>query len=354
MNAVTALLTCCGGVISPSQIGSLRNNPDSRKVRVVGTDMTVPCSGQYLVDKFYNVPSGTDPKYVDRLKSICSKESVDVVFPASHEEGLSLAKHRDEFEKIGTKIAISRYEALELAFDKNQAFKHLKSKGVPCPDFRPVRNFEEFKDAAAELGIGQRKIVMKPTLTRGGRGAKILSQENPIRSAIKEKPGSLEANYSEVVRGLSELTEAEFPELILMQHLPGTIYSVDFLAKNGKALIIVPKVRVIGNPSQTIIGKVKRDPAAEDTIAKISEAFGFNYNVNVEMGCDEAGRPLPFDLNPRLGASAAFCSAAGANLIYFALKMALGESVPKVEVEDGVMMFRYFKEIYTHADGSAI
>jgi hypothetical protein len=30
--------------------------------------------------------------------------------------------------------------------------------------------------------------------------------------------------------------------------------------------------------------------------------------------------------------------------------MALGEEVPKVEVKDGVMMLRYFKELYVGSD----
>ena len=346
MEAVTALLTCCGGVISPSQMGSLRVNPDSRPVRIVGTDMTVPCSGQYLADKFYAVPSGTAPGYVDRLKEICSKESVDVVFPASHEEGITFAKNRDVFEEIGTHIAISRFEVLELAFDKKRAFQRLKDRGLPCPDFRAVKSLVEFEDAAAELGIDRRKLVMKPVLTRGGRGAKILSKESVVQRLLGEKPGYLDANYGEVVAALSELSERDFPELILMQYLPGTIVSVDFLAKDGKALIVVPKVRVVGNPSQTIVGKVTRDALVEETTARISEAFGFDYTINMEMGRDEEGVALPFDFNPRIAASTAFCTAAGANLIYFALKMALGEPVPRVDVKDGVMMFRYFKELY--------
>jgi carbamoylphosphate synthase large subunit len=64
------------------------------------------------------------------------------------------------------------------------------------------------------------------------------------------------------------------------------------------------------------------------------------------MGCNDDGVPLPFDFNPRIAASTAFCSAAGANLIYYALKMALGEEVPDVNVKDKVMMLRYFKELY--------
>ena len=347
---MTVLITCCGGVISPSQIDSLRVNPDSRKVRIVGTDMIVPCSGQYLTDKFYQVPYGTAPEYVERLMDICSRESVDVVFPASHEEALTLVKNCKVFEDIGTVIAVSRPEVLELAFDKKQAYQRLKDEGLPCPDFRTVRNLRQFEDAAAELGIGERKLVMKPVLTRGGRGARILGKQSTVQSLLNQKPGYLDANYDEIVRTLAELDDKHFPELILMEYLPGTTFSVDFLAKNGKALIVVPKVRIVGTPSQTIVGQVRRNPVVEEMIGKISEAFGFDYTINIEMGCNEEGTPLPFDFNPRIAASVAFCTAAGANLIYFALKMALGESVPQVEVKDKVMMFRYFKELYVSGD----
>ena len=97
MKPVTVLITCAGGVISPSQIDSLRSNPDGRPLRIVGTDMMVPCSGQYLTDKFYQVPAGTDAEYLEKLVEICSNESVDVVFPASHEEALVIAKNLKRF-----------------------------------------------------------------------------------------------------------------------------------------------------------------------------------------------------------------------------------------------------------------
>ncbi|MCW4048013.1 MAG: ATP-grasp domain-containing protein [Candidatus Bathyarchaeota archaeon] len=346
MKPVTVLITCAGGVISPSQITSLRSNPDGRKLRIIGTDMTVPCVGQYLTDKFYQVPSGTSPEYVERLSEICSKESVDVLFPASHEEALALTKNVEVFKKIGTTIAVSKPEVLELSFNKKSAFQKLKEKGLPCPEFRVVKNLSEFEDAAAELGIDKRKLVMKPVLTRGGRGARILTKESMSHFLLNQKPGYLETSYDEMIRTLSGFGDADFPELILMEYLPGAIYSVDFLAKDGKALIIVPKVRIVGNPSQTIVGMVKRSALVEETVARISEAFGFDYNVNIEMGCNAEGTPLPFDFNPRIAASVAFCTAAGANLIYFALKMALGEKIPAVEVKDKVMMIRYFKELY--------
>jgi carbamoyl-phosphate synthase large subunit len=347
----TVLLTCTGGVISPSHIHSLKANPDSRPVKVIGTDTTVPCIGQHFADKFYRVPMGDSPDYSERILDICSKESVDVVFPASHEEGLALAKNRKIFNEKGIKIAISKFEVLEKAFNKKYAYETLKDAGLPYPEFRIVKSLSEFETASAELGIGEKKIVMKPLLSRGGRGARILTKESLVNRLLNDKPGYLETSYDETVRALSSIDSQLFPELILMEYLPGQIYSVDFLARNGKALIIVPKMRIFGNASQTIVGAVRKDKHLEDMIGEISQIFGFDYNINIELACNSEGVPLPFDFNPRIAASVAFCSAAGANLIYYALKMALGEDVPDVRVKDNVLMLRYFQERYVYSGG---
>lgn len=348
LKEVTALVTCVGGVISPSQIESLRRNPEGRRVRIIGTDMTSPCIGQFLVDKFYDVPPGTAPEYIETLADICSRESVDAVFPASHEEALQLAHRRDVFDKLGTVVAVSKYEVLESAFNKSLAYEKLRDNGLPCPEFYVARSIDEFEDAAEKLGIDQRKIVMKPSLARGGRGVRILTRNFRADYLLHEKPGYLEEDYDEIRGTLSQLERKNFPALVLMEYLPGAIYSVDFLTRDGEALIIVPKIRISGNASQTIVGIVKRDPALEETVRKISRVFGFDYNINIEMKCNGQGMPLSYDINPRIAASVAFCTAAGANLIYYALKMAAGEEIPNVEVKDGVMMLRYFEEIYTY------
>lgn len=277
---------------------------------------------------------------------ICSKELVDVVFPASHEEALALTKRRNFFEGSGIKIATSKYDVLEEAYDKKKAYMKLARNGLPCPEFYSVKNIKEFEDAAAKLGIERKKIVMKPSLARGGRGTRILTKENTVKYLLDCKPGFLEANYDETLRALRTISSEDFPEIILMEYLPGTLYSIDFLAKGGEPLAIIPKMRIVGNPSQTLVGKVIRDESIEKSIREISRLFRFDYNVNIEMGCNEEGVALPYDINPRIASSTGFCTAAGANLIYYALKMALGEDIPKIEFKDNVMMLRYFEEFY--------
>jgi carbamoyl-phosphate synthase large subunit len=261
----------------------LRDNPDGRPIRVVATDATVPCVVQHLADKFYQVPFGSSPDYVERLLDICRRESVAVVFPASHEEALVLAKNRELFEAAGTVIAVSKLPVLELDCNKKFAYQKLKDAGLPCPEFYAVKTFAEFEDAASKLGIDGRKVVMKTLVSRGGRGTRVLTKESTVGLFLNEKPGFLEQNYEVVCQMLRGLDNAHFPELVLMEYLPGTIVSVDFLAKEGRALIVVPKIRIFGNASQTLVGVVHRDPVVEASIARMSEAFGFDYNVNIEM-----------------------------------------------------------------------
>lgn len=347
MKACTALLTSVGNLISPSQIDSLKNNPGHRKVKLIGTDMIEHAVGKYMVEEFYKVPGGEDSEYINTILDICRKENVDVILPVSNEEALALSKHRDLFEDIGAVIATSEYKTLELALNKGKAYSFLKEQGLACPKFYIAKSLKDFISSVYKLGFPETRVMMKPSTGRGGRGARILTNENLISHLLHEKPGSLYADFQSVVKTLEGVDEDNFPELIVMEYLPGKIHSVDFLAKNGEALIIVPKTRIIGNPSQTLVGQVEKDEFIEEDIRKISKAFNFEYNINIEMKRSRDGIALPFDINPRIAASVGFCTGAGANLIYYALKLALGENIPSnVVVQDGTKMVRYLKELY--------
>jgi carbamoyl-phosphate synthase large subunit len=345
MKNCNVLLTCCGGLISPSQIKSLKGVRE-RKIRITGVDMDDNAVGRYLCDTFYQVPGGGSPEYIKTLLGIAQKEAIEVILPASHEESLVLAKQRSVFEEKGIKIAVSSYETLSRAYDKGRCYQFLKDKHLPCPEFYVVRKADEFKNYAAKLGFPEQNIVMKPVLSRGGRGAKILTKKGVAHYLLNEKPGSLYADYESTLKTLENLKE-DFPEMVLMEYLPGDYYSVDFLAKEGKALIIVPKIRIKGNPSQTLVGRVHRNTEVEELTKNISKAFNFDYNVNIEMKYSKHGQALPYDINPRIAASVAFCTEAGANLIYYAVKLALGEEIPQCPpIKDNLMMIRYLSELY--------
>ena len=99
-NKVNVILTCCGSEVSPGKIASLKSVTE-REVHVIGVDMNADGLGSHFADKFYQVPRGDSADYADVMLGICKRERVHVILPAGDADCLALAKHREEFDRIG-------------------------------------------------------------------------------------------------------------------------------------------------------------------------------------------------------------------------------------------------------------
>ena len=83
MNKVI-LITGIGGDISQGVATILRENrPD---LRLIGVDIHSQHGGHLFVDQFALVPKASAPDYMDTLKAIVRKYSVDIVIPMSEPE----------------------------------------------------------------------------------------------------------------------------------------------------------------------------------------------------------------------------------------------------------------------------
>ena len=154
-------------------------------------------------------------------------------------------------------------------------------------------------------------------------------------------------NLNSILEMFSKINDNNFPELIAMEYLTGEYYSVDVLSENGNIIYAVPKKRIRGNASNTVIGQVDLNHNVLEQAKKACNIFGFNFLQNYEMKMNEDQQPLIYDINPRGGASIAFCKAAGVNLMYYAIKMALGEEFPRNnKIRNNVKMIRVYHEYY--------
>jgi carbamoyl-phosphate synthase large subunit len=347
MKDVNVVVTSCGGTVLPGIIQCL-NTIEERKIRVIGVDMKEDAVGFYMTDKYYVVPPGDSPDYISTMLDISKRENVDVIMPVSQQEFIPLSKHRQLFEDNGTIIACSGYDSMRIANDKGLFLEFLRARNLPCAEFYVPKTIDEFEQAVYKLGYPHKAVVMKPRISAGNRGFRILREDMDEKSLLLSKTDSAYASLSDMVRVLKDGT---FPDLVVMEYLPGEEYSVDLLAKEGKALIIVPKVRVEPLPGLSRIGVVRRNPEVERLVSDVSQAFNFDYNINIQLKYSEKGEPLAYEINPRIAASVILCAAAGANLVYYGVKLALGEEVPNVNVIDGTRMVRYWKELFIGEDG---
>ena len=351
MKEIRVLISAIGHPTSPGVIQSIKNNGE-RDVKVIGVDMNPSVVIKSILDKFYQVPSYSDPKlsdphYIDSILEICKKEKVDVYYAQQEEEGIFSSKRKQEFEDLGVKvIRPASHEVLEISNNKRKFHEFFKKENIPHSNFRVINQLSELEEKILELGYPVKDVFLKPTVSVGGRGA-ILVSENIAYYKYERGDSSPKYNLKTIKEMFSKIDQKNFPELIAMEYLTGEYYSVDVLSKKGNVIYSVPKKRIKGNASNTIIGQVDNNEKVLEQAKKACKVFNFSFLQNYEMKMNDNGEPMIYDINPRGGASLAFCKAAGVNLMYYAIKMALGEELPKNnKIKNNLKMIRGFQEYY--------
>jgi len=351
MKNITVLITGAGAPGAPGIIKSLRLVKE-RKIRIVGVDMDKNSVGFAMVDKFYLVPPAERKNFIPEVLRVAKREKVKVIIPLVTRELLKFAKNKEEFEKAGIKVSISGPEPLRIANNKYLLMKYCSENGIPVPIFRLVKNYRQFKEAVYALGYPGENVCFKPPISNGLRGFRVLTEKlDRLNLLMKEKPHNVLTTFKEIEEVLKEAKP--FPELIVMEYLPGEEYSVDVLADKGKAIIIIPRLREKIKMGISFVGVAMRDKEIIDYSKRIVETLRLNGNIGFQFKRDRDGVPKIIECNPRTQGTIVLCTAAGANLVYLAAKLALGEKIKKPKIKWGTKMIRYWEEIYYDKRGHA-
>jgi len=135
MRDITVLVTASGAPGTAALLRALRANGE-RGVRIVGIDMSPQAIGRQFCDRFYVVPPGRDPAFIDAVLDIVRRENIDVVLPQSSFDLLALAEGRERF--MATNVLVSPPDAIRTANDKAAAYALLERLGLRAPAWRKV------------------------------------------------------------------------------------------------------------------------------------------------------------------------------------------------------------------------
>jgi len=329
---LTILVT---GVGSPGTIGTLYSLKKSRRrIRIVGVDIRSDVVGRYFCDKFYQIPNPRDYNFLSEILNICDIENIDTVLPQVNEElfKLSLVRGRP------VPIAVSDSEVIKLTNSKAALIELSKSIGVPTPEYYLAETLTQLEESICKLGYPEKSVVIKPAISRGMIGLRIIDASiDKKRLFYNEKP-----EKASVYVGKEDLhfLGEKFPELIVMEYLPGKEYSVDVLAKKNDVVVVVPRTRDLMRTGITFIGTVENNEEIIGYSRKLSEKIGLEYAHGYQFKLDAEGVPKIMECNPRIQGTMVLSTFAGANIIYGALKMALDEELPEFNVRWGTRLFR--------------
>ena len=337
-----------GGLGHPTKmslVNSIKSN-NERTIQVVGMDCDESGINPSIVDQFCKVPREKDPSYLEALLTLCKEQAIDIYYASGEGEALLTAQRQDKFDELGVKIIrIGDEKLVGTIINKIKWHQQLKSSGIPVANFEIIASIGDLERAVISLGYPDKEVIVKPAMGMGGRGVVRIS-ENVKYDRESKSDGIGFQSLLQFKRLLEHNTENEFSPLLATEYLKGTSYSVDVLSHDKKPVYIIPKIRLKGTASFTSVAEVDMNREVIEYINKISSCLACDYLQNYELKYNDFGQPIVFDINPRGGASVDCCRAAGANIMYFAIKKALGEAIPIVEVIDKTKMIRNMTEYY--------
>ncbi|MGB9748234.1 MAG: ATP-grasp domain-containing protein [Candidatus Woesearchaeota archaeon] len=348
LNKINVLVTGAGAPGISGTIYSLKNNPEKRKINIIGTDIKDNVIGKYLCNKFFTVPKPSDEKFIEEMLKICKKEKIQVLIPQTTDELPKLSQNKEEFGKIGTRITISDYESIRICNNKFELTKLCKELKIPYPEFYIVTRFDDLMEKAKKLGFPEKPVVIKPPESSGMRGLRIIDEKINMKQFFYDSkpsgvitdtniPTSLYITSQELYRIIGE----EFPELMIMEFLPGKEYTVDCF-RTEKESIIIPRTRDVIRTGITFDGTTEKNEDIINACKKISEKLNLKYMYGFQFKKDNYGTPKILESNPRVQGTMVASTLAGANIIYASVKYALGEKIPKIKINWNSRIIRYW------------
>ena len=312
------LITGIGGAAGICLAKALRG-----RHHLIGVDANPHAPGQVLVDEFYTVPLASRPDFLPKLIEISS--GCDVLFCTVDEE---LPVVSGNLGRFACRVLVSDHVAVENSLDKLRCSEVLEKAGVAVPKTVEVVG-KSFPDLCDELGL---PFFVKP---RKGRGTKDVAV---IRS-----------------RDDFERWRAVFPpgDYIAQEYLGGEEYTVDVLLRDARALVSVPRKRLLVDSGVSIVGITVRDDRISEMAERAAEALGLNYIVNVQIKVGRHG-PKVTEVNPRPSGGLVLTVRAGVNMPELAIRVARGEPISEDELryESGLLMLRYHEEVFRRVPGS--
>jgi biotin carboxylase len=270
-----------------------------------------------VADLFEIEPTGLGPlAYVEWCVDFARDRGIDVFIPRNYASAIAACSQR--FADLGVKLILAAEPAtLGLIKNKGLFYEALGQDLVPQPAFQVVANLEQFQEAFHALSARHNKVCFKPTEGIGGKGFKVLTVGGPeIYSPWDHELLSIE--YDAALLELAQ--QASFPELMMMEYLPGQERSVDCLAQNGKLLAAVTRLKSYDGAEELL----EDNPQLVEYCRLITAKVGLKGLYNVQFMASESGEQYLLEVNARMSGGVHYGADSGVCLPYWAIRLALG------------------------------
>lgn len=259
-------------------------------LKIVVTDHSEVAPAMAFADKAYLVPLISDPDYIPMILDICKKEQIEAITTLIDPEIMLLAKHREEFEKLGVLVLAPYEETAKLCFNKYELYRFLTEHQINT--IRTYGTFEEFENAfrAGEITF---PVFVKPREGSGSVGARKIETMELLRQVTEEDKSLI------------------IQELMTGKDLDADVY-VDTVSHKPVAMFSKRKLSTtIGGANKTISFK---DETLFAFIKSVLSVMQFNGPLDMDFFYQN-GQYYLSEINPRFGGAYLHAYGAGVDFV---------------------------------------
>ncbi|MEK7762633.1 MAG: ATP-grasp domain-containing protein [Nitrospirota bacterium] len=297
------LITGIGGDIAQGVAAIFREKRPG--VYLIGVDVHEQHGGHLFVDRFALVPSAGSPKYLDAIKAIVMKYSIDVVIPMSEPE-LAVTRPFSELAP-GVQWITSGEQVVRAGLDKLETMRTLSGLGIPVPWTKPV----------SEGRPTSYPCILKNRLGSGSRAVFTVANDEDAEYLVKRYPCAiyqelLEPATREVTCAVYRSRTGEVASLLMLRRLTGGF---------------------------TGWAKVIKDDETSRMCEAIAQGLDLQGSMNVQLRLTDKG-PRVFEINPRFSSTVLMRHRIGFSDVLWALDEIEGKSVVFPEIPQGRVLVR--------------
>jgi len=343
MEKINVLMTGAGAPGGPGIIKALLSDD---RINLVTVDANSNASGRYLSNKFIQIPSADNDKFIDTIIDICKENNIQIVFPLVTRELFRFAACKQQFDEINVKVIVSDYSSLNIVNDKVKVYDFLASKDILTPAYRTVYNYDQFEQAIFELGYPDIPVCFKPAISNGSRGFRVLNNNiDEFQLLFNEKPNS---TYISLDKVKSIFSRNKIPELLVSEYLPGEEYTIDSIVNHGKVRLVIPRIRSKMNNGISVAGNFEMNAEIIDYSNQILNSLPLHGPIGIQVKKSVSGVFKILEINPRVQGTS--CALLGGGINF---PVACVDNELDIDISDytnhfnwNIAFARYYSEVF--------
>lgn len=279
-----------------------------------------------------------DNDYIPFLLDYCKNNHIDMLLSLFDIDLLVLAKNKDEFEKVGTKIIVSDEKIIEVCNDKWKTYLFLKKNGFNVP-----KTYISLQRVMLALDSGELHypIIIKPRFGCGSIGMSIAEDEMALLYYFRRNARIISKTYLKYES--ASVTPDE--QIVYQECLEGQEYGGDIINDlSGSLRSIVVKKKIAMRAGETDIAELVDVPVISAELGRLSKLTKHIGNMDCDVFLVN-GIPYILEMNARFGGGYPFSQMGGCNL-----PLALVEWRKGADVDNSVLCARTgiigYKELF--------